>query len=134
MGKAISVGIGIVIFVMLTFFTIVNGLRMYDIQQFPSIQTAVERRIASTGGLTDDTIKTLEEVDFQNKVVITRAKYSDTDKRYVATTDNNQTQPYGTRVDYILTRKQTNFGKMELSPEQTIHGYGVTQTRDNSSN
>lgn len=134
MDKYISDIFGYVVWVFLMVILLATGVGMFTANQIPQRQQNIERTIATTGGLTDDTIEQLEN-SFGHKITIDRAVelidnkgnhtgkwISETDakaKKYptgYTTTElqGSKSQTYGTRVDYVITVHAINIGQQTI--------------------
>lgn len=136
MDKYISDIFGYVVWVFLMVILLATGVGMFTANQIPQRQQNIERTIATTGGLKDETIKQLEE-SFGHKVKIRRAVNIDgkwvavpipekkpyyfdgegdkpDDKLTSADKIGNKSQTYGTRVDYVMTVHAINIGQQTI--------------------
>lgn len=146
MDKYISDIFGYVIWVFLMVILLATGVGMFTANQIPQRQQNIERTIATTGGLKDETIRQLEE-SFGNKVKIRRAVNIDGKWVAVPIPDNpffdgegdkpdaklasadkigDKSQTYGTRVDYVITVHAINIGKQTIDVQdpkthKTVH-------------
>lgn len=134
MDKYISDIFGYVIWVFLMVILLATGVGMFTANQIPQRQQNIERTIATTGGLKNDTITELEN-SFGNKIKIARAVelidaqgkhtgkwISEADasaKNYpkgYTTTDplGDKSVTYGTRVDYVMSVNAINVGQQTI--------------------
>lgn len=142
MDKYISDIFGYVIWVFLMVILLATGVGMFTANQIPQRQQNIERTIATTGGLKDETIKQLEE-SFGHKVKIRRAVNIDgkwvavpipdepffdkpDDKLTSADKIGDKSVTYGTRVDYVMSVNAINIGKQTIDAQdpkthKTIH-------------
>lgn len=146
MDKYISDIFGYVIWVFLMVILLATGVGMFTANQIPQRQQNIERTIATTGGLKDETITELQN-SFGNKIKIERAVelidksgkhtgkwISESDasaKKYPAgysTTKplGNKSQTYGTRVDYVMSVNAINIGRQTIDEQdpkthKTVH-------------
>ena len=137
MDKYISDIFGYVIWVFLMVILLATGVGMFTANQIPQRQQNIERTIATTGGLKDETITELQN-SFGNKIKIERAVelidkngkrtgewISESDasaKKYPAgysTTEplGNKSQTYGTRVDYVMSVNAINVGRQTIDEQ-----------------
>lgn len=148
MDKYISDIFGYVIWVFLMVILLATGVGMFTANQIPQRQQNIERTIATTGGLTDSTIKQLEE-SFGHKVKIRRAVNIDgkwvavpiSDKPFFdgegdkpdakltsADKIGDKSVTYGTRVDYVMTVHAINIGQQTIDVKDPKTNKTVHQT------
>lgn len=134
MDKYISDIFGYVVWVFLMVILLATGVGMFTANQIPQRQQNIERTIATTGGLTNDTILKLEE-SFGGKVKIRRAvnvngKWvavpipdepffdGEGDKPDATLTNadeiGDKSVTYGTRVDYVMSVHAINIGQQTI--------------------